>query len=112
MHKIELNSESGLKPHLAHRGKLPTTVGKTYDRIYGLTTLECLYLPEEFSFENFSYDKLVEIEGKPSFFLDCFGEHTCEMKRGIDKNSDSYCPPTANKCFEDLQFGKVFCKRL
>ncbi len=44
-------------------GELPTTVGKTYDWSYGLTTLENRYLPEGFSFEDFSYDKLVEIEG-------------------------------------------------
>ena len=44
-------------------GELPTTVGKTYDWSYGLTTLESRYLPEGFSFEDFSYDKLVEIEG-------------------------------------------------
>lgn len=44
-------------------GELPTTVGKTYDWSYGLTTLESRYLPRGFSFENFSYDKLVEIEG-------------------------------------------------
>jgi len=44
-------------------GKLPTTVGKTYDWSYGLTTLEGRYLPKGFSFEDFSYNKLVEIEG-------------------------------------------------